>query len=141
MKVVQESAEHHFLTLLDKLRQDAAGWVGLHVALSRRISHEDLIDKPDHIKGKLFKRGKEADAVIASIQEKLAALGEATIYLFADHDVILLARPQNEKERKDIGDLAKDIAAKLGDSCCRISDLARDVYDDQQRADREHLGA
>ena len=31
MKIVQESAEHHFLTLLEKLKQDAAGWTGLSV--------------------------------------------------------------------------------------------------------------
>ena len=141
MKLITESPEHHFLTTLDKLRADAGGWVGMHFMLSQRLDHGDVIGKPDHIKGKVFKLRKEAEAIVKEIQQNGAAFTGALLYLFADCDIVLLVRPEDEKTRKDIRVLYKTVAEKAGEKLSAYNEMTKDLYDYQKMADRHLLGS
>ena len=53
MEIITESAEHHFLTTLDKVKKEPAKWCGLRLCFSRKLDHADMIKTPAHIRGKL----------------------------------------------------------------------------------------
>ena len=140
MKLITESPEHHFLTTLESLRQDAGGWLGMHFRLSERLEHGDVIGKPEYIKGKIFKLQKEAEAIVKDIQTGGGMVAGASLYLFADGDIVLLARPEDEAMRKSLRALYKNIAEKAGEELSGFSDMTKDVYDYQKIADRRLLG-
>lgn len=139
MKLISDSPEHHFLTTLETLKQDASGWIGMHFMLSRRLDHDDLIGKPEHIKGKLFKLRKEAESLASDLEKSGAAFTEALLYLFADGDIVLLARPEDAAARNILKTLYKTAAEKAGEKLSGWSELAKDLYDYQKEADRRLL--
>lgn len=141
MKVIKDSPEHHFLTMLEKLKQDSSGWVGLHFALSGKINHAAVIDKPEHIKGKLHKLYQQSDALVKELAEAGQKLVEATFYIFTDSDIVLLARPQNKAEMDLIQKLLEKAAEKIGAKLCSKSNLAKDIYGYQKLADKRFLAA
>lgn len=141
MKIIKESPEHHFLTTLEKLKQDAGGWVGIHFSLSRKTEHSATLENPEHIKGKLFKSAKEAETLAGQIAEQASSIASARIYLFTDNDVVFMARPESEAQRQEIKALFQEFAKLAGKSLARYSDLATDIYQYQKMADARLLGS
>ena len=93
MDVVKDSPEHHFLTLLEKIRGKEEGWYGMHIALSRKLSHSSLIGDPDTITAKLEATRKDSSDLLQELQEKAAAYKTATLYQFTDSDIMLFVKP------------------------------------------------
>lgn len=141
MKLIYESPEHHFLTFLEKVKQDPGGWVGYRFAFSRRFSHIDMISKPELIGDKLSRVGRESDALAGEIMDRLAQDDTAVLYRFRDGDLVLLARPGREGDRQKIQSLFQEIQKRLGDQMCESSNLAKDIYGYQKLADRRLLSA
>ncbi|MBI4031501.1 MAG: response regulator [Proteobacteria bacterium] len=140
MAVIRESPEHHFLTLLEKIRPDISGWIGMHFALSRQSDHADLISNPAHIKGKLTKLQEAAGSLIKDLEKAAQGLPDSTLYLFSDCDIVLLARPQNEKDRSVVKNTYQAAAQKAGAGLGKLSELTKDIYDCQKLADEKLLG-
>jgi len=141
MEFVTESPEHHFLTTLEKLRQDAAGWAGMHFSLSTQLDYNDVISEPGYIKGKLFEVKKSAESLARKIQEKGISSPEAILYQFSDCDIILLIRPESETARQTLQTLYKEISAQAGEKISTYSNLVKGIYDYQKIADQRLLGA
>lgn len=143
MKIVQDSAEHHFLTFLDKLRAEAAGWTGMRFAFSERLEHADIISMPAHIPGKLHKLKRESEAFVTELAARAAPFERAgaIIYRFADSDVILLAAPASDSERETLNAIFADMAAKAGPRLSQQVNLAKDIYTYQKLADSKFLAA
>lgn len=141
MKLIQESPEHHFLTLLDKIKRDQSGWVGFHFALSERLQHADLISRPEHIKGKLHKLHKESEELVSELTTKLKDNNTAMIYQFSDSDIIVLARPAKDSERDALQKIYAPIEEKLGKRLSSQTNLAKDLYGYQKLADARFLKA
>lgn len=141
MKLITDSPEHHFLTLLEKIRPDISGWIGMHFALSRRSDHEDLISNPLHIKNKLIKLREAAESLASDLEKTGQDLPDATLYLFSDCDVVFLSRPRDEKHRSVIKNAYQACAQKAGAGLGKLSDLIKDIYDYQKLADEKLLGA
>ncbi len=141
MKVIQESPEHHFLTFLDKIKDDAGGWVGLHFGLSRKLNHNDLVDNPQKIKDTLFKLREESEILVRDIAQNNKKYTNAHLYLFTDSDIILLANPQNDSERSELQNFFNEISGKIGTKICKFSSLAKDIYLYQKLADQRFISA
>lgn len=143
MKIIQESAEHHFLTLLEKLRQEPGGWIGLHFALSRRLEHADAIALPAHIKSKLHKLRQESQTFAENLAARAAAFDRpgTALYRFADGDVILLAAPRTEAERETLQDIFKTMSTQAGPGLSALAHIAKDIYNYQKLADQKFLAA
>lgn len=141
MKAIQDSPEHHFLTLLDKIKQDAEGWLGYRFALSEKLLHADIIAQPDHIKGLLHKLRKESETVAADLQDRLKESSTAMLYCFSDSDLILLVRPGSESERDIVQNAFKAGAEKMDKKLCTQANLARDIHAWQKLADQRFLSA
>ncbi|MCB9990314.1 MAG: response regulator [Rhodospirillales bacterium] len=141
MKLIQESPEHHFLTLLDKVKRDPAGWLGFRFALSQKLQHEDLISNLDHIKGKLHKLRQDSDALVKIVADKLKDNQGAMLYQFSDGDVLLLVRASDDAERKAMQAIYGEVEEKIGKKLCTQTNLAKDIYSFQKLADARFLSA
>lgn len=139
MKIIKDSPEHHFLTFMDKLRRDPAGWMGLRIALSHRTAHADVIEVPEQIAGKLRKTRLESDEAVAGLKDSLEAFGETVIYQFADSDIAAAVRVQNNAEHDSLQALFRKIVEKYGAPFCELSNLAKEVYSWQKLADEKLL--
>ena len=143
MKIVKDSAEHHFLTFLDKLKGEPAGWIGMHFAFSQKLDHADVIATPAHIPGKLHKVRRESESFVEELAKQAAPFEKsgALIYAFADNDVIMLVGPRNETERDALNVLFSAMAEKAGPRLSLQANLAKEIYSYQKMADRKFLAA
>ncbi len=139
MKIVEDSPEHHFLTFIDKLRPDSAGWLGFRFALSETLDHADIISQPGQIRGKLHKVAKQSSEVSARLAGKLKDSQSATLYRFADGDVVLLLRPGSEAMRKTALAVFEEMCGGLGKALCTKTNMAQDLYAYQKLADERFL--
>ena len=141
MKIVKESPEHSFLTFIDKVKRDSGGWTAVRVALSRKLDHGDIIDRPDHISGKIFKFRKESEAIIDEFAEKLKSFTDGMAFLFSDGDIVFAVRVQNNANHEAVQAFCKELAAKVGAGLCEMNNLAKDIYAYQKLADERFLSS
>jgi CheY-like chemotaxis protein len=141
MKLIRSSAEHHFVTMLERLKDNPKGWVVLYFALSRALKHEDLVTSLDEMDAKIAKV-RIASGHFADELDRLSQnISKGFIYLFSDNDVLLLAHPENEQEMALVSSVYKDMG-KYGQSNhadrCMLGD---DLYNYQKLADAKLLSA
>lgn len=141
MKIIRESPEHHFLTFLDKVKQEGSGWVAIHCAQSETLIHDDLIEHPDHIHGKLHSYKKQCDALIERLTKEADAFTDATIYYFTDGDILLLANPPGGIEENTIQNYYRELSAELSGRYCRYGKMIKDLYGYQRLADERFTSA
>ncbi len=103
MQVIRESAEHHFLTTLEKLKKNPKGWVALHFALSKQCDHEDLITDAVDIQNKIRNFREQAEAFLNQCVDHASVLEKGFLYLFPDNDIVLLAYAGDEKDNNKTG--------------------------------------
>lgn len=135
MQIIRESPEHHFLTFLEKAKQEGAPWVAIHCAQSETLSHDELIEQPEYIKGKLHSYKKDCEALGAQLQKGAAEFKETTLYYFSDGDLLLLLKPENGIEENTIQNFYRELTAERGSRYCRYGSLAKDIYGYQRLAD------
>ncbi|MDB5491564.1 MAG: chemotaxis protein cheY [Micavibrio sp.] len=139
MLVVKDSAEHHFLTQVDKFRSNPVGWVAIHAALGRRIDHEHLVDDPKTLAAKLAEIKKESDNVMGRLDADRGGFRQATLYQFADSDLMLLFRPHDKDSHDAFYDLFKTMSATMKSGLVDFIDFGRDILGAQKLADRKLL--
>ncbi len=139
MQVVQDSAEHHFLTLLEKIKTSAAGWAGIHCAFSRRIDHDSLVADLAELEARLAQTREESRAFGADIAAKAVAFNDAVIYHFDDSDLLLLARPVSEADHDAFYALFKELSAKMKAGLIDFINFDREIMGAQKLADRKFL--
>lgn len=141
MDVIKESAEHHFLTTLEKLKSDPGGWYGLRLALSRKINHDDMISTPAHIKGKLHKLENDSADWLEKVQAKAAKLRQTTLYRFRDFDIVLLTRANTDEAHKELQAIYREFVEELGEKRCTITNLMKDLSAYNKLCDRKFISA
>lgn len=139
MKIIRDSAEHHFVTTLERVKDNPRGWVVLYYALSRMLDHAELVSKPDEIQVKIAKVRTTAEHFAGELAGKAGGMQKGFVYLFADNDVLMLAHPDNEQEMNLVSSVYKDMAkqaqADYADRCL----LGDDLYNYQKLADAKLL--
>lgn len=139
MNIIQDSPEHHFLTLLDKLKDRPAGWHGIHFALSKKLKHEALIKAPEALPANLQKLQEESKALLADIEDKINAYKNGTTYRFADGDIVILVKPANDAEKDSLYALFKEVSERLNNGICDYAQLKEQHYNYQKLADQKFL--
>lgn len=139
MLVVKDSAEHHFLTQVDKFKTNPAGWVAIHAALGRKIDHEHLIDDPKQLAAKLAGMRVESDGVMQRLDADRGSFKQATLYQFADSDIMLLFHPHDKESHDAFYDLFKTMSATMKSGLIDFIDFGRDISGAQKLADRKLL--
>lgn len=139
MGAIVESSEHHYLTKLDKIRENPKGWVALYFSLSKNLEHKALLDNPATIRDRIYNHRLEAERFLARLQDKAAAFRDSYAYLFSDHDVALLAYTSDETElaaaRKIFEEMAKNLKSGMAD----FAMLETEIYRCQKMADHKIL--
>lgn len=139
MQVVQDSAEHHFITLLERMKKDPGSWVGIHCAFSRKIDHDTLIDDLKALPDKLNVIRDDSSRMMISLSQQAAAFHDAVIYHFADSDLMLIARPQDEASYDAFYQLFKNISATTKSGLVDFISFGREMLNAQKLADRKIL--
>lgn len=140
MLIVRDSAEHHFMTTLQSLKDSPKGWVVAYFGLSRIVSHADLMEKPSDISRRLENARGAAERFFEDIIRN-GRFSESVAYLFPDNDVLLLVRPNTFDEKEGIQILYRTMAAKAEKGFCDFGDLDSELYNYQKFADRKFLMA
>ncbi len=135
MKIFRESPEHHFLTFIEKAKQEGSGWLAIHCAQSETIAHDALIERPDHIRGKLHTYKKDCEALADQLIKASAEFKDAQLYHFSDGDLLLLLLPVNGIEQDSFQNLYRTLSGERGVRYCRYGQLNRDIYGYQNLAD------
>lgn len=135
MKIIRESPEHHFLTFMERARQENAGWLAIHCAQSETIKHDELIERPAHIRGKLHTYKKDCETLAADLAEACADYKSVELYHFSDGDLLLLVLPVNGIEQDSFQNFYKALSGARGVRYCRYGQLNRDMYAYQNLAD------
>jgi CheY-like chemotaxis protein len=136
MQVVAENAEHFFLAMLEKIARAPAGWAGLHIPLSARLAHEELLARPDLLRERLAVQREEGAAIAA---DAAAVFPEATVFAFGDGDVIALMAPGSDAAWQELRDFAAALSARIArpnERICLLGNLAKDLDAYQKLADR-----
>jgi CheY-like chemotaxis protein len=140
MIIVRESAEHHFMTTLQALKDSPKGWTICYFGLSRALSHTDLMEDRSAIGEKLRLAKLNAQNFFDDIVHR-GKFSEGVAYLFPDNDIAILVRPNTFDEREGLQILYRDIADRMGGSFCESSTLAESLYSYQKFADKKFLTA
>lgn len=135
MTIIRESPEHHFLTFIEKAKQDGSGWLAIHCAQSETLSHDELIERPDYIRGKLHAYKKDCEALAEQLIKASADFKMVTLYHFSDGDLLLLLLPANGIEQDSFQNFYRALSAERGVRYCRYGQLNRDIYAYQNLAD------
>ena len=139
MQVVQDSAEHHFLTLLEKIKPDPAGWVGIHCVFSRQLDHDALIADLPSLPDRIAALSDESRQFLVTLTQKAGAFENPVIYHFADNDILLIAHPEGEAAQEAFYTLFKDISASVKTGLVDFISFGREMLNVQKLADRKIL--
>ncbi|MBI2235167.1 MAG: response regulator [Micavibrio aeruginosavorus] len=139
MQVVQDSAEHHFLTLLEKIKTNSAGWAGIHYACSRQIDHDSLIEDLVQIGARCNSIREQSAAAMRDLAEKAESFPDAVLYQFADSDLLLVARPANEAEQDAFYSVFKGLSSGTKAGLVDFINFGREMMGIQKLADKKLL--
>jgi two-component system chemotaxis response regulator CheY len=141
MQIITESAEHHFLTLLDRLKRNPAGWVSLRFSLSSQIKHSEMVKTPAQINSKLAWIDKQSDALITELTPLAKTNETALLYKFTNSDVALIMRAASDEERANLKVMFKDLLPTYGAQTASYSNLSKELYNYQKLADKQIIAA
>lgn len=142
MDIIRESASHHFLTLVETIRADPRGWMGVMVRLSGQYSHTDMVADvaalPEKLKA-IMTLSDECAQHFQSDPALAAVLEPATLYQFDDGDVLLVTRIKNEQEQEAVFTLHRQLTEQQNMRACDVLNFGREALLAQNVADQEML--
>ena len=139
MQIVRESAEHHFLTLLDRMKREPGDWAGILCGFSRRIDHDTLVGDLTQLQPRLAEIRQESAAFLEDVAKKAERFNDPVIYQFADSDILLVTKPNVDGEKDSFYTLFKEISGSMKSGLIDYVNLGRDVINAQKLADRKFL--
>jgi len=135
MQIIRKSAEHHFLTTLDELKADPAGWMTQYFSISKYINHLDVISSPGKIEEKLEVVCQKSRKFVEQISEVTGKIEKGYIYQFSDQDIVVLAHIDSVEKTQMIKQLFKDIAQQIPSHFSNSGWLEAEMYNYQKLAD------
>ena len=102
IELIQNSAEHHFLTTLEDLKTRPNGWASLQFSLSRIIDHSDMVSDLTAISSKLEAAERKRDSFLERLQKELGDGFTGFIYAFSDFDVLALIAVDKDGQKAQL---------------------------------------
>ncbi|MFP4314517.1 MAG: response regulator [Alphaproteobacteria bacterium] len=141
MEVIKTSAEHHFLTTLQKIKKAPAGWAGLYFSLSKNMPHKVVIKQPAAINKTMSVERQKAQEVFDSIQSYGEKLHKSIAYLFEDNDIVVLMPLKSSDSKALFQKIYQKIAAELPENMSDFALLEHELYSYQKLADQKIISA
>ena len=113
MELIQQSAEHYFLTTLEKRKTDASHWYGLYFSMSKALKHHDLVSDLSTLSDKIQKAKAKSDVLAEELHNALKDQFEGSVCVFADTDVFVFAKAEDKMQKKVLDEVFKNTAKKL----------------------------
>lgn len=141
MRIITDGAEHHFLTFLERIKANPSGWIACTFPFSKKLVHEDLVERKAYIKTDLARFNDEALSFIDSFKDAAAQLYGATLYKFTDNDVLFLCCPVSAADQKLVRDTLETYALKFPRDFCDYGFLTKELDGYQKIAEYKFLTA
>jgi len=141
MEVITESSEHHYLSLLERIKEDPKNWAALYFGLSSDLDQKDLIKAPAAIREKIGTARQKAEDFMNALAGKAGDLSEAYLYLFTDHDVMLVVRHEDQRESEFTQKLFGEVTKGLSVDFCDYATLEDELFNYQKLAERKLITA
>ncbi len=139
MDIIRDSAEHHFLSALETLKNTTEQWMVIHCPLSKTLTHDDFMSDMDNIPTLMAHAKQKGEMLIEDLREKTSVLSTGYLYLFSNCDVLLLAQIKTQNDVKAIQNIHKDLSQTLKERCSDVGIIPRDAYTYQKLADKKIL--
>jgi len=141
MELVQNSAEHHFITRLDELTGKSDGWHCLYFSLSKILPHQSLIGDLSSIQARLEQARIIRDQFLKDVQAVAPQGLNGFIYAFCDLDVLVLTQAQKESDKNILKDIFRGLSQKVPKGFSDLSLLLGTATAHQKLADQKLLAA
>ncbi len=142
MKVIRESAEHHFLTTLEQLKTGKTkGWTALYFALSKNLPHSMIIEDQVAIEQHLSAAKQQGESFVQHLHDSCKGLQRGYIYLFSDNDVVALVQCETPEEKVLLQELYKQMQKNLPGEIADSTVLGNEFYNYQKLVDKKLLSA
>lgn len=141
MEAVQKSAEHHFLTNIQRLKSAPHGWAILYFSLSKRLTHSEILTNSSAINKYLSQRRKDAEREFEALKEEAGHIPKAVLYLFDDNDIAIVAPYKSEESKDNLKRIYKFMASRLDKGMSDFGILEHELYTYQKLADQKFLSA
>ncbi len=141
MEVVQKSAEHHFLTNLQKLKNAPHGWAILYFSLSKYIDHDEILANSGAINKYLAQKRQDAEVHFVALKDEAGHVPKGTMYLFEDNDIALVAPYNSDESKANLKALYKFMASRFEKGLADFGILEHELYTYQKIVDQKFLSA
>lgn len=138
MKLVRESAEHFFLTQMEKLRGKPDDCFGLYFSMSKNLKHDELVSDLSAIHERIEKARAHRDVFVEELQSVLKDF-EGSICCFKDLDIFAVVQLKSEEQRTPLRALFKKLQAKLPKGMADMDTFANQARAYQKLADQKLL--
>jgi CheY-like chemotaxis protein len=127
MNLVIQGAEHHFLTFIERLKANPSGWIACTFSFSKKLDHNAIVSRRAFIKSDLNKLKQESTAFLNDFKQYAERLPHCHMYQFADHDIIVLCRPEGELEQKTVRSILEEATAQFDRGFCDYGFLTKEL--------------
>jgi two-component system chemotaxis response regulator CheY len=141
MKLITDSAEHHFLTTLDSLKETPQGWAVYYFAHSKFTDHKGLISQPAAIEKAISAQREKSKIFADELLRATSSLEKGYIYLFTDNDVVMVAHAGKPEQQELAQKIYWEMAKPLPAGFTEMGMLAGGFYNHQKLADHKFLSA
>lgn len=139
MDVIRESAEHHFITTLDRLKKTPNQWSVFHFELSKDLNHASLMTNYQSIPQKISAANARAEKLLDIASKDTKTITDGYIYIFSDKDIIILAKENTDNDKATLRTLYHKIRDILPKGYISHKKLETDMYSLQNFADKKLL--
>ncbi len=141
MELIQDSAEHYFLTKLDELKKDSGQWHGLYFSFSKQISSSRLVSDISVISEKIEAARSKSKDFAENLHQKLGENFKGSICVFADHDVFAFVNAHDKMDKKLLDEVFKDLGSGLPKGVSDMDSVNNQYKSYQKLADEKLLSA
>lgn len=141
MELVQNSAEHYFITKLDELSGSDETWYCLYFSLSKMMAHKTVLSDLSTIETRMHEASEKRNQFVADIRYHFGEILKGYLYAFSDLDVLVLCPAGNEKHRFHIKEIFQQLSEKLPPGFSDISALSGNFAAHHKLADQKLLSA
>lgn len=141
MQIVRGSAEHHFLTTLEKLKANPKNWMAQYFAFSKYINHQELVSNPARIPDYIAGVTAKSEAFLKRISDAIKDFPGGHLYLFPDQDIAALVEFEDEAQKARLREIYKALAADVPPDFADSGLLSAEMYNYQKLADQKLVTA
>ena len=140
IRLITESPEHHFVTILGQLKKNPDSWSIQHFQISKLITQQhDMHDPHGYFLAMTAFRDKQR-TITDAVMEKAQGLEEGFVYLLTDGDIVVLSHNVGPEADNTLHDIFSLVSEYVGNpQLCKFNRLAGSFYHYQKIADEKFL--